>query len=173
MPASTNVLRERSHRLPLACYQGEVAVAFTARLTAGSPPLTGPDVVHALIAALGISARHHKCTVPIYCFMPNHLHVILQGTVPDADTWKAMGAFKQRSGYWFRRYCPDTRWQKDFYDHILRDEGDVRDAIVYVASNPLRAGLARDPREYPYTGAIDLEPTEPRDPRGPAAEDAG
>lgn len=61
--------------------------------------LTGPDVIHALIAALGISARHHKCTVPIYCFMPNHLHVILQGTVPDADTWKAMGVFKQRSGY--------------------------------------------------------------------------
>jgi len=163
MPASTNPLRERSHRLPLACYRGEVAVAFTARLTAESLPLTDPSVIHALITALGVSARHHECTVPVYCLMPDHVHLIIQGTDASADTWRAMTAFKQRSGYWLSRHCPGTRWQKDFYDHILRDNEDLRGAIQYIAANPVRAGLVHDPREHAFTGSIGHEPAWSRD----------
>jgi len=90
--------------------------------------------------------------------MPDHFHVILQGADGSADTWRALVAFKQRSGFWLSRHLASTRWQKDFYDHILRSEDEVRDALVYIAANPLRAGLVRDPAEYPFTGSIDPGP---------------
>ena len=154
MPAPADPVREASHRLPRACYRGEVAVAFTARLTADSEPLARPDVVRSLHPILATSALQHECIVPIFCFMPDHVHVIFQGTGRSADTWRAMVAFKQRSGFWLSRQVPGTRWQKDFYDHILRSEEEVRDALVYIAANPMRAGLVRYPAEYPFTGSI-------------------
>jgi REP element-mobilizing transposase RayT len=94
--------------------------------------------------------------------MPDHVHMILQGTDGKADTWRAMVAFKQRSGFWLARHLSGTRWQKDFYDHILRSEDEVRDALVDIASNPLRAGLVRDPAEYPFSGSIGHEPPQAR-----------
>jgi len=163
MPDPAELVREQSHRLPRTCYRGEVAVAFTARLTTGSEPLARPEMVRAMETALAASARRHTCIVPLYCFMPDHIHLILQGMDGSADTWAAMTAFKQRSGFWFARHRLRMRWQKDFYDHVLRSEKEVRDALAYIAANPLRAGLVRDPAEYPCTGSIGHEPAGSRD----------
>ena len=161
LPDPADSIREQSHRLPRACYFGEVAVAYTARLGSGGEPIHRPRVP--LIDALTASAVQHSCSAPIYCIMPSHVHVILQGTGGSADTWRAMVEFKQRSGFWLSRHLPGTRWQKDFYDHILRSEDEVRDALVYIAANPLRARLVRDPAEYPFTGSIRHGPPQARD----------
>jgi putative transposase len=163
MPEPADLVREQTHRLPRACYCGELAVAYTARLVPGGEPIHCPRVAEPLIDALTASAVQHSCSVPIYCIMPDHVHVILQGTGGSADTWRAMVAFKQRSGFWLARRISGTRWQKDFYDHILRSEGEVRNALVYIAANPLRARLVRDPAEYPFTGSIGHEPEGSRD----------
>ncbi len=133
-------------------------MAHTARLVSGGEPIDCPRVAQPLIAALTASATQHSCSIPIYCIMPDHVHVILQGSGGNADTWRAMVAFKQRSGFWLSRHVPGTRWQKDFYDRILRSEEEVRDALVYIAANPPRAGLVRDPAEYPFTGSIGYGP---------------
>jgi REP element-mobilizing transposase RayT len=162
MPDPADSIREQSHRLPRACYCGEVAVAYTARLVSGGEPIHRPQVAQALIDVLTASTIQHSCSVPIYCIMPDHFHVILQGADGSADTWRAMVAFKQRSGFWFSRHRASTLWQKDFYDHILRSEDEIRDALAYVAANPLRAGLVRDPAEYLFTGSIGCEPAGPR-----------
>ena len=156
-------IREQSHRLPRACYCGEVAVAYTARLVTGGEPIHSPRVAVVLIDVLAASAIQHSCSVPIYCVMPDHVHVIFQGTNGSADTWRAMVAFKQRSGFWLARHLAGTRWQKDFYDHILRSEDEVRDALAYIAANPLRAGLVRDPDDYLFIGSIGNEPAGSRD----------
>lgn len=147
-------MRERPHRLPRVCYCGEVAVAFTARLACGRITGQEAEVGKAMIAALATAARQYACEVPVYCLMPDHLHLILRGTTSNADTWKAMTAFKQRSGFWLARNLPGTRWQKDFYDHILRDESEMLAAIAYITANPFRAGLVHEPTDYPLTGSI-------------------
>ncbi len=107
-----------------------------------------------MIAALATAARQYACDVPLYCLMPDPLHLVLRGTTSNADTWKAMTAFKQRSGRWLARNLPGTRWQKDFYDQILRDESEMLAAIAYLAANPFRAGLVHDPTDDPLTGSI-------------------
>ena len=158
MPDPADTVREQTHRLPRPCYRGEVAFAYTARLVSGGEAINCPRGAQPLIDALTASAVQHSCSVPVYCIMPDHVHVIFQGTDGSADTWRAMVEFKQRSGFWLARHFPGTRWQKDFYDHILRSEDEVRDALVYIAANPLRAGLVLDPAEYPFTGSIGCEP---------------
>jgi len=64
-----------------------------------------------------------------------------------------MTLFKQLSGYWLARLIPPVRWQKDFFDHVLRDDDELERQLRYVAGNPVRRGLAEGWHEYPFTGS--------------------
>ena len=85
----------------------------------------------ALLGILDDVASRHACAVRAYCFMPDHLHVILRGTTPEADIWAAMVDLKQRTGLWLAANA-GARWQKDFYDEILRSYEQAQDMISYV-----------------------------------------
>jgi putative transposase len=152
-------IREKKHRLPRPSYQGEVLVTFTACTAHRKPSLAATSIVERCVNFLAEAAQHHHCTVPIYCFMPDHLHVMLWGRSAEADTWRAMVRFKQKSGYWLSQSGQSVRWQKDFYDHVLRPHEDWRRQVRYIAENPVRAGLVDRWDQYLFLGAIgyDLE----------------
>jgi REP element-mobilizing transposase RayT len=44
-------------------------------------------------------------------------------------------------------------WAKGFHDHALRSDESVEQAARYIIANPVRAGLANDPMDYPYWDA--------------------
>ncbi len=159
-PARQHV-RERHHRLARDLYTGEAIVAFSACLAARDCLFSDIQVAEVFTADLRMAAARHSCVVVAYCFMPDHLHVVLQGTSHEADLWRAMVLFKQRTGYWLKRNRPDVRWQKDFHDRLLRREENLIDHIRYIANNPVRAGLVQDWRDYPLIGSdvVRLEET--------------
>jgi hypothetical protein len=41
-------------------------------------------------------------------------------------------------------------WQQESFDCALRREEQLGDKIDYMLRNPVRAGLVRDPTEYPW-----------------------
>lgn len=45
-------------------------------------------------------------------------------------------------------------WQPGFFDHVIRNEGDLRGNLNYIALNPVRAGYVTRPYLYPYTGFL-------------------
>ena len=147
-------MRERAHRLARACYRGQVVVAITACIQDGKPLFSDAAAVRACAADLRLAANHFECTVPIYCFMPEHLHLLFRGTSLAADTWAAMASFKQRSGFWIAANHPACSWQKDYWDHVVRRDEDLRAQIRYIAENPVRRGLVRQWDEYLFTGSI-------------------
>ena len=63
-----------------------------------------------------------------------------------------MKAFKQISGYRYRRSAMQPLWQKGYYDHALRREEDVNQVAEYIVYNPVRAGLVDSPDRYPFSG---------------------
>ena len=97
------------------------------------------------------SARH-LFFVKAFCLMPDHLHLLLQGSSLNADLLKFMNGFKQRTshGFWVRN--KKELWQVSFYDHILRDEDAPGDVAWYIWLNPMRAGLVKKAEDYPYSG---------------------
>lgn len=147
-------VRERPHRLPHESYRGNVLVAITACVKDGEPLFANPIAVDACTSCLRAATSRFACTVPVYCFMPEHLHVILRGAAPVADAWAAMAAFKQRSGFWIANHFAGFAWQKDFWDHIVRGDEDLRAQIRYVAENLVRRGLVRRWDQYPFTGSF-------------------
>ncbi len=79
---------------------------------------------------------------------------MIQGTGQHSRPKQAMDEFKETTGLWLSRNRPDLAWQKDYHDHIVRRSEDWRRHAFYILNNPVRADLAVDPYEYPYTGSI-------------------
>jgi len=61
--------------------------------------------------------------------------------------------FKQNSGYWLSQNQPQVKWQKNFYDHILRRDEDVAKQVRYILENPVRKGLINNWKGYPFKGS--------------------
>lgn len=150
-------VREKKHRLPLDSYRGEIAVAFTACVRGNAPLFVSREIVSACARHLATATKKYQCNVLVYCFMPDHVLLIVHGTNSQSDAWRAMVAFKQQTGFWLARHCPAFAWQKDFYDHIIRADEDLGRHVRYIANNPVRRGLASHWCEYPYTGAIGMD----------------
>ena len=43
-------------------------------------------------------------------------------------------------------------WHNSFNDHIIRNDGDLRETVEYIALNPVRRGYVSRPQFYPFTG---------------------
>ena len=107
--------------------------------------------VNLCLSALAETATREEMEVLAYCFMPDHLHLLLEGK-EGSNLIGFMKAFKQTSAYRCRQAFHQHLWQKGYYDHVLRKEEDVRSVAEYIFHNPLRAGLVGSPHEYPYSG---------------------
>ena len=147
-------VRAKPHRLPAAAYYGSVVVAFTACELKRKNLFHSPEIVAASLDILRLVTDKYACDVPVYCFMPDHLHVVINGKEFRSRAKFAMDEFKQLTGYWLKANAPEFEWQDDFYDHIIRKHEDWRRQVQYIAFNPVRAGLVQDPFDYPFTGSI-------------------
>jgi REP element-mobilizing transposase RayT len=85
--------------------------------------------------------------------MPDHLHLLVYGTSPDADLPAFMIHFKKLTGFEHMRRLKRPLWQKRYHDRILRDDESTEAVARYILANPIRAGLARDVGEFPHAGS--------------------
>jgi len=86
--------------------------------------------------------------------MPNHQHLIVTGKKSNSDIWKAIVSYKQETGFWMLKNTIGIKWQKDFYDHVIRSHEDIASQVKYILDNPVRKGLVTSWKEYPFKGSI-------------------
>src|SRR5262245_22660849 len=72
-------IRHKKHHLSRDCYLGEVCIALTACIEAGRPIFRNSAIVAAFTDILRDAAERNDCVVPVYCFMPEHLHAAIKG----------------------------------------------------------------------------------------------
>ena len=85
---------------------------------------------------------HSRYRLFAWCIMPNHVHSVFQPHAPYRlaqilHSWKsysALGANEilTRSGPF---------WQREYYDHLIRNGDQLARTIRYTAENPMRAKL--------------------------------
>ncbi|MSU23660.1 MAG: hypothetical protein EXS32_07540 [Opitutus sp.] len=104
--------------------------------------LAQPKIAELIAGAL----RHfdgERYHLHAWCVMPNHVHVVFQpitghGLTVILHSWKSFTA-NAANGALGRA---GEFWQKESYDHIVRDADDLERTIRYVRENPISAGLA-------------------------------
>ncbi len=109
------------------------------------------EVIGSLIDMLIETARSERFDVLAYCFMPDHLHLLVIGKDDKSNLKKFINLFKQKSGYWFKKNYNMNLWHISYYDHILRKEEGIKNVASYILENPVRKGLVSDFREYPFS----------------------
>jgi len=108
------------------------------------------EVVRTLTDILLEEARSEKFNILTYCFMPDHLYLLVIGQDDRSDARKFVRLFKQKSGYWFKKNYNKNLWHISYYDHVLRKEESMESVALYILENPVRKGLVSDYREYPF-----------------------
>jgi menaquinone-specific isochorismate synthase len=81
--------------------------------------------------------------------MPNHVHALFQPETGH-DLAEILGAWKSVSTRLINK-VRDRRgsvWQRESYDHLIRDEAEFTHAIEYIPENARRAGLRGWPWVY-------------------------
>jgi putative transposase len=88
-----------------------------------------------------------------YCFMPDHVHLLVEGCSDSADALAFVHRAKQLSAYVFAQALGQKLWQPSFFDRILRDDEASLSVARYIFENPVRAGLVTNPEHYPFSGS--------------------
>ena len=88
-----------------------------------------------------------------YCFMPDHVHLLIEGLRADSDCKRFISRAKQFSGFHYAQRHKRRLWQRYGYERVLRDDEATLDVARYILGNPLRAHLVNDIREYPFIGS--------------------
>ena len=144
---------ERKHRLTPDLYKGNICCAFTCCIKDRFPLFVDNEPFKLFEEKLLASLKKFHCDAHVYLFMPDHVHLLLDSEYDEGDVRKAIIDFKQQTGYWFSKNKPAIKWQKDFYDHVLRKEEDLEKHVYYILENPIRKGLVTDWKKYPYKGS--------------------
>jgi putative transposase len=85
--------------------------------------------------------------------MPDHVHLLVEGLTDDADLRRVVKRMKQGSGQTWRFRTGSRLWQEGYYERVLRAGDEPKPVARYILENPVRAGLARFPTEYPHVGS--------------------
>jgi putative transposase len=99
------------------------------------------------------AATQYRFELVAYCFMPDHVHLLVRGQTEDADCRRFIKAAKQYSGYYFSRQWPPPLWQRYGFERVIRDDAERAFTIGYIVANPVRSGLVKHPSEYPHLGS--------------------
>jgi putative transposase len=110
----------------------------------GRNHLARADIGDSVLAA---AAHNHERLVwhcRLMLLMPDHLHAIIAfprdpGVKTTVTNWKRFLATHN-----------GVDWQRDFFDHRLRNRHEVDEKTSYILMNPVRRGLCERAEDWPW-----------------------
>lgn len=146
-------IREKRHRLDTEVYKGGIIVTFTLCIKDRKSFFVNKDIFKKFQEILLNELKEFNCSAFVYLFMPEHAHLTLTGNNEKSEIKGCIDMLKQKTGYWLSKNYPEIKWQKDYYDHILRSKENLDIHLKYILNNPVRAGFVEFWNQYPYKGS--------------------
>jgi putative transposase len=100
------------------------------------------------------SSREQHFAVIAYCFMPDHLHLLIEGETETSDCKRFIARTKQYSGYQHAAKFKERLWQRYGFERVLREDETTAIVARYILENPIRAGLVTRVEDYPFVGSF-------------------
>jgi len=141
-------------RLDPECYRGDAAIHWTLTVfDRGTGWLNDSFHLRFRELLLHVAARQ-GLFCPVYCLMPDHIHLLWLGLRRDTDQRSGMSFLRTHLEPWLLPH----KFQPQAHDHVLREAERQRGAFArvcfYLLANPVRAGLITPSGVWPYGGAI-------------------
>jgi putative transposase len=141
-------------RLPREYYQADAVVHWTLTIFDRKQGWLTPELHHQFRELMFHVAAREGLICPIYCLMPDHLHLIWMGLRLDTDQFNGMAFLRT----YLEPALKPAKFQPQAQDNVLREEERKRHAFAkvcfYIAANPVRAELVKKTEVWPYTGCI-------------------
>lgn len=104
------------------------------------------------LRCLAQAATRHECAIHAYVLMPNHVHLLV------TPCWAGgVARMMQDVGRRYVRLFNDTHersgtlWEGRYKSCLVDTERYLLTCHRYIELNPVRAGLVRDPLDYPWS----------------------
>ena len=136
------VRKKLPHTVPQWVAEGSWFFITIKCLPQGTNQLCRADTGDGVLAAMA----HNHDQLVWHCrlglLMPDHLHAIIAfARAPGMQTvisnWKKFVAVKL-----------GVKWQRDFFDHRLRDHHEEQEKTSYILMNPVRKGLCERAEDW-------------------------
>ena len=139
---------------------------FFTLVTARRAPLFANDLARRLLGNILRETRDQAplATVAVV-LLPNHLHTVW--TLPSGDRnypvrwqsikakftakWIEAGGQEQIVSNGYGRQRRRGVWQPRYMEHTIRDETDLENHVDYIHYNPVKHGLVRCPKDWPWS----------------------
>jgi putative transposase len=161
-----------SHEVPPWVAEGATFFITVNSLPRGDNQLTVPATGAGLAESVFVRAEHGDWWPKLVLLMPDHVHALMVFG-PDRPMPRVISDWKRYTA----RHL-GIRWQRDFFDHRIRNEESLAEKWNYILHNPVRAGLVTHPEDWPYVWfdddiGRDRSPSGPSEGNGPGRDDPG
>ena len=111
----------------------------------GTNHLAKPDVAGPLLDSVRFRNEKFIWFAHLFLIMPDHVHALISFPPSEHTLRKTVTLWKR----WTAREL-GIEWQRDFFEHRLRSDESRREKADYILANPVRKGLVKELKEWPY-----------------------
>ncbi len=145
-------------RLPPEFYRAQACVHWSMTIQDRRTGWLTPNFYYKFRELLTHAMFRFEICCPIFCLMPDHMHLLWLGIADSADQRLAMRFLRGQINVVLGKLGHELQDQP--YDHVLREDERqpkaFQNVVEYIARNPERKQLVPQDgfREYPYTSCL-------------------
>ena len=80
------------------------------------------EVVALVMAQISRAASENEFAIIAYCYMPDHVHLLVEGESDNSDCRRFIKSAKQYSGFYYSKTWGRPLWQRYGYERALRND---------------------------------------------------
>jgi putative transposase len=115
--------------------------------------LQPPEIAKIVVASIrkGVELGHYE--LGAYVVMANHVHLLVRPLVPPDRLLRSLKGTTAREANLLLGRTGEPFWQKESYDHWVRDHAEFLRIRAYIENNPVKTGLVSRPEDFPWSSA--------------------
>jgi REP element-mobilizing transposase RayT len=119
----------------------------------GPAYLRRPEIARIVVNSIlkGVELGHYLLRA--WVIMPNHVHLLIEPLCDPSKLLKSLKGFTARAANQALGLTGAPFWQKESYDHWVRNDEEFVRIVAYIENNPVKAGHVRTPEVFPWSSA--------------------
>jgi putative transposase len=109
--------------------------------------------------------KKYPFEINAWVLMPDHFHCVWTLPRGDSNYSLRISLLKRFITHWHKasvavsdtrstsrvKHRESTVWQRRFWEHLIKDDNDLRQHLNYIHYNPVKHGYCQNPADWPYS----------------------